>query len=89
MLTCIKKYCLCHQVSLKEADMAVGADQAGSIRAPCSYCGLVGLKPTFGLIPYTGAISMQYGHDTLGPMTANVKDCAVLMEVILHRSSRF
>ncbi|HYZ22488.1 MAG TPA: amidase family protein, partial [Rhodopila sp.] len=41
-------------VALGEVDMAIGGDQAGSIRIPANHCGIVGLKPTFGLVPYTG-----------------------------------
>uniref|UniRef100_A0A1I8F4U8 Amidase domain-containing protein n=1 Tax=Macrostomum lignano TaxID=282301 RepID=A0A1I8F4U8_9PLAT len=49
-------------------DMAIGGDQGGSIRIPSAWCGIVGLKPTFGLVPYTGALSMMRGIDHLGPM---------------------
>jgi amidase len=62
--------------------MAIGGDQAGSIRIPASHCGIVGLKPTFGLVPYTGIAPLEITLDTCGPMTANVRDNAVLLEVI-------
>jgi len=65
-----------------EVDMALGADQAGSIRIPASYCGVVGMKPTFGLVPYTGAIGIEFSIDHLGPMARTVRDCALLLEVI-------
>ncbi|XP_033746011.1 amidase-like [Pecten maximus] len=63
-------------------DMAIGADQGGSIRTPASYCGIVGMKPTYGLIPYTGAMSGAVTIDHLGPMTRTVEDCALLLEAI-------
>lgn len=65
-----------------EVDFAIGADQAGSIRMPASLCGIVGLKPTYGLVPYTGAISIEHTIDHLGPMARTVEDCALLLEVI-------
>lgn len=49
---------------------------------PASFCGIVGLKPTWGLVPYTGAIGLDASIDHLGPMTKNVADCALLLQVI-------
>jgi amidase len=69
-------------VAAGEVDMAIGGDQAGSIRIPASYCGIVGLKPTYGLVPYTGIGPLEITLDTAGPMTANVADNALLLEVI-------
>lgn len=66
----------------EEVDLAIGADQAGSIRMPASFTGVVGLKPTFGLVPYTGALSIEFSYDHLGPMARTVADCALLMDVI-------
>ncbi len=63
-------------------DMAVGSDQAGSVRAPSSLCGIYGMKPTFGLVPFTGAESQEFCIDHLGPMTASVADNALLLEVL-------
>ena len=65
-----------------EVDMAIGADQAGSIRVPSSWSGIYGLKPTFGLVPYTGAMLLEYTIDHLGPMTRTVADAALLLGVI-------
>lgn len=70
------------QVARGEVDMAIGGDQGGSIRIPAAWCGLVGLKPTWGLVPYTGAIPMETTLDHLGPITKTVKDCAILLEVL-------
>lgn len=69
-------------VATGEADMALGADQAGSIRMPSSFCGIVGLKPTTGLVPYTGIASLDASWDHVGPMTANVDDAALLLGAI-------
>lgn len=69
-------------VAAGEVDMAIGGDQAGSIRIPASYCGIVGMKPTFGLVPYTGIAPLEITIDVAGPMTATVRDNALLLEVI-------
>ncbi|KAK4700934.1 amidase, partial [Phenoliferia sp. Uapishka_3] len=63
-------------------DMGIGGDQGGSIRIPASLCGIVGLKPTFGLVPYTGVLSSDATVDTVGPMARSVSDCALLLEAI-------
>jgi amidase len=65
-------------VAAGDVDMAIGGDQAGSIRIPASHCGIVGLKPTFGLVPYSGIGILEITIDTAGPMTANVRDNALL-----------
>jgi amidase len=69
-------------VAAGEVEMAIGGDQAGSIRIPASHCGIVGLKPTFGLVPYTGIAPLEITIDVAGPMTATVRDNALLLEVI-------
>ncbi|KAJ8125746.1 hypothetical protein O1611_g7891 [Lasiodiplodia mahajangana] len=63
-------------------EMAVGSDQAGSIRIPASYTGVYGLKPTFGLVPYTGASSMTAMIDHLGPMASNLEDIVLMLRVM-------
>jgi amidase len=63
-------------------DMALGTDQGGSVRQPASCCGAVGMKATFGLVPCTGNLSMEYSLDHVGPITRNVADNALLLEVI-------
>src|SRR6266851_5051749 len=65
-----------------EADMAMGGDQGGSIRMPSAYCGIVGLKPTWGLVPYSGIMPIELTLDHTGPMTGNVKDNALMLEVL-------
>jgi amidase len=69
-------------VAAGEVPMALGADQAGSIRMPSSFCGIYGMKPTFGLVPYTGIMPIELTIDHVGPMTATVEDNALLLEVI-------
>lgn len=69
-------------VSAGEVDMAMGTDQAGSIRIPCSYSGIVGVKPTWGLIPYTGIMSIEYSIDHTGPMTKTVADNALFVDAL-------
>jgi amidase len=69
-------------VACGEADMAVGCDQAGSIRMPSSYCGIYGMKATHGLIPYTGIMPIEVVVDHVGPMTRSVYDNALLLEVL-------
>jgi amidase len=65
-----------------EVDLAIGGDQGGSIRVPASYCGCYGLKPTYGLVPYTGAAPIEQTLDHLGPMAATPRDLALLLGVI-------
>lgn len=69
-------------VAAGEVNMAMGGDQAGSVRIPASYSGVVGIKPTFGLIPYTGIMGIEYSIDHAGPLTANVADNALYLEVL-------
>lgn len=69
-------------VALGEVDMALGTDQGGSIRMPSSFCGVYGMKPTHGLVPYTGAMPIEATVDHIGPMTRTVADNALLLEVV-------
>jgi len=72
-------------VAAGEADMALGGDQAGSIRIPSSFCGIVGHKPTHGLVPYTGAFPIENTIDHLGPITRTVRDAALMLGVLAGR----
>ncbi|MCF7548577.1 amidase [Pseudonocardia sp. WMMC193] len=63
-------------------DLAVGGDQGGSVRIPASNCGLVGHKPTWGLVPYTGAFPIETTIDHLGPITRTVSDAALMLSVL-------
>jgi len=69
-------------VAAGECDMAIGGDQGGSIRMPASFCGIYGLKPTHGLVPYTGVFPIERTLDHTGPMTRTVADLALLLGVI-------
>jgi amidase len=62
--------------------MAIGGDQGGSISIPASYCGVYGMKATHGLVPYTGVMPIEITLDHTGPMTRNVADNALLLEVL-------
>ena len=69
-------------VAAGEVDMAIGGDQGGSIRMPAAFCGVYGLKPTYGLVPYTGVLGIEAAIDHVGPMTASVADNALMLEAI-------
>jgi amidase len=68
-----------------DIDMTVGGDQGGSIRIPSSWCGVVGLKPSHGLVPYTGCVGIDPTFDHAGPMGRSVADVALMLEVIAGR----
>jgi amidase len=65
-----------------DVDLTIGTDQGGSIRIPASWSGVVGIKPTYGLVPYTGVMSIDPTLDHVGPMARSVADTALLLEVI-------
>src|SRR5437588_2497815 len=61
---------------------ALGSDTAGSIRQPAAYCGIVGLKPTYGLVSTRGVIPLSWSLDHVGPMARSVADTALILQVI-------
>jgi amidase len=63
-------------------DVSIGCDQGGSIRGPAAWCGVVGLKPTHGLVPYTGIVGIDQTFDHVGPMARTAIDAAALLEAI-------
>lgn len=69
-------------VAARAVDMAIGCDQGGSIRIPSAFCGTYGMKPTHGLVPYTGIMPIEATLDHAGPITANVRDNALMLEAI-------
>lgn len=69
-------------VSIGEADMAIAGDQGGSIRIPSSNCGVYGMKPTHGLVPYSGVMPVEQTIDHVGPVTNSVADNALFLEVL-------
>jgi aspartyl-tRNA(Asn)/glutamyl-tRNA(Gln) amidotransferase subunit A len=64
-------------------DAALGTDSAGSIRLPAACCGVVGFKPTWGLVPTDGVFPLAPSFDTAGPMARSVADCIAMMEALV------
>jgi amidase len=69
-------------VATREADLAIGGDQGGSIRMPSCWTGVVGHKPTYGLVPYTGIFPLEMTLDHTGPIGPTVADVALFLEVL-------
>lgn len=67
-------------------DLCLGTDTGGSIRNPASHCGIVGLKPTYGLVPRQGLIDLAMSLDQIGPLSPDVYGAALLLEVIAGRN---
>lgn len=75
-------------ISAGETVLALGSDTGGSIRCPASFCGVVGLKPTYGLVSRYGLIAYANSLEQIGPMASNVTDTALLLEVIAAKDER-
>lgn len=69
-------------VAAGEVDLTLGSDTGGSVRIPASYCGIVGLKPTYGLIPRRGFVDLAYSLDHIGPMARDVETVARGLSVL-------
>lgn len=69
-------------VAAGECSYALGSDTGGSIRQPSSYCGVVGMKPTYGTVSRYGLVAYGSSLDQIGPMAKDVTDCAVILETI-------
>jgi aspartyl-tRNA(Asn)/glutamyl-tRNA(Gln) amidotransferase subunit A len=67
--------------------IAIGSDTGGSVRIPASFCGVVGLKPTFGTVSNQGVLPLDPTLDSLGPLAHNVEDCALLHGIISGQES--
>ena len=66
---------------------ALGSDTGGSVRGPAGFCGIVGLRPTYGRVTRHGVIPMCWSMDTVGPMTRTVADCALMLNAIAGRDA--
>ncbi|SDR27245.1 amidase [Natronobacterium texcoconense] len=75
-------------VATGEADAAIGSDQGGSVRIPAALCGIVGHKPTYGLVPYTGCIGLEHAIDHPGPMGPDVETVARVLSAIAGSNER-
>jgi aspartyl-tRNA(Asn)/glutamyl-tRNA(Gln) amidotransferase subunit A len=69
-------------IAADEVTLALGADTGGSIRCPASYCSIVGVKPTYGLVSRYGLIAYANSLEQIGPMARNVYDCALFLSII-------
>ena len=75
-------------IAAGETVLALGSDTGGSIRCPASFCGVVGLKPTYGLVSRYGLIAYANSLEQIGPMSSNVTDTALLLDVISAKDER-
>jgi len=78
----------CAAVAANEAPFSLGSDTGGSIRQPSSFCGVVGIKPTYGTVSRYGLIAYGSSLDQIGPIAKNVSDCVSLLEVISSFDSK-
>ena len=75
-------------VAAGDCDVSIGTDQLGSIRIPSAICGVVGIKPTSGLVPYTGVVPLEPGIDHVGPFARTVEPVAETLEVVAGEDVR-
>ncbi len=70
-------------IAAGEVELALGSDSGGSIRIPAAWCGVVGFKPTYGLVPERGCFPLAPSYDHVGPLASSVAGCAELMEALV------
>ena len=75
-------------VAAQEAAYAIGSDTGGSIRQPAAFCGVVGMKPTYGAVSRYGLIAFASSLDQIGPITKNVADNALVMNALAGKDPR-
>ncbi len=78
----------CAAVAAEECPYALGSDTGGSIRQPSAFCGVTGIKPTYGTVSRYGLIAYGSSLDQIGPVAKNVTDCATILEIISSYDSK-
>lgn len=71
-------------LAARQVPMALGTDTGGSLRVPSAFCGTTAIRPTFGLVPRSGAMLLAPSFDTVGPMARSARDCLLLLQVLTN-----